>query len=196
MSVYSDNPEQRERAKDSLEESGRKAFAKGCARHDNPYITKQQRADMIEFAPWQPAHSSDNNLSAYYWDIGWENAKEGLDDKDNPAKVSSMNQETLKPVVDALNSAFWFGGQAIYPFHHPVNKIKDCVMIYLDGSPQMKFQAHKNGKLRLRKVFPHSRQWFDLGLRMLETVTIDELAVRIRRKRKYSVKNMQKKGLR
>ena len=75
MSIYSEYPQVRERAKDSYEEEGRKAFRNGKSRWDNPYASKTEIDDMKEFAPWMPSWGSgkNENLPAYYWDTGWEN---------------------------------------------------------------------------------------------------------------------------
>ena len=69
-SLYSHHPRDRELAKDEYELQGSTAFKDGKKRYDNPHLSRNERSDMKEFAPWAPSMS--NNQPAYYWDIGWE----------------------------------------------------------------------------------------------------------------------------
>jgi hypothetical protein len=74
---------------------------------------------------------------------------------------------------------FWFGGKMVYPWEHPMNKVQNAAAITLDGCLQYKFKVHKNGKLRVMKI--GSGRFLALGLKPLQTVTLDELYVRIAR---------------
>ena len=64
-------------SKDAYEAIGERAKRAGMPRHANPFATATQCEDMREFAPWTPAFGgNDENLPAYYWEIGWENAEQ------------------------------------------------------------------------------------------------------------------------
>jgi hypothetical protein len=75
---------------------------------------------------------------------------------------------------------YWFGGKLVYPWLHPMNKVKDCVTLTLDGCVTHKFQLHKNGKLRVRYV-NESGGFLKLGLKPLQVITTDELYTLIAR---------------
>jgi hypothetical protein len=76
MSLYSSNCQEREHSKDQYEEQGARAHARGVKRWQNPHCTLTEREDMRDYPGWFPQWGSgkDENLPAYYWDIGWENA--------------------------------------------------------------------------------------------------------------------------
>ena len=91
-----------------------------------------------------------------------------------------MNENAIARLTRLLGLKFWFGGKMVYPWLHPWNKVQNCAAITLDGCVTHKFQVHKNGKLRVRYI-NESGGFLTLGLKMLQTVTIDELYVRIGR---------------
>lgn len=89
-----------------------------------------------------------------------------------------------KPITEAISRKFWYGGRAIFPWEHPVNKVKDAVMVHLDGVPAYKFKLHKNGRLRLMKNYKISSYLegcFKLPIRPLQTVTPKRLVGMINR---------------
>lgn len=90
-----------------------------------------------------------------------------------------MSKNAIAKLTRLLKMKFWFGGEAIYPFVHPFNKVQNALMIYLDGCCQWKFKVHKNGKLRVMRIY--SARSLNLGLKPLQTITVDELYVRIAR---------------
>jgi hypothetical protein len=89
-----------------------------------------------------------------------------------------MNENAIEKFSKLLSMKFWFGGKMVYPWEHPMNRIKNCVAITLDGCLQYKFKLCKNSKLRLMKASKHGR-YLALGIKPLQTVTLDELYVRI-----------------
>lgn len=76
-----------------------------------------------------------------------------------------------------LGMKFWFGGKMVYPWDHPMNKVQNACAITLDGCMQYKFKVHKNGKLRVMKI--GSGRFLALGLKPLQTITMEELYNRI-----------------
>lgn len=91
--------------------------------------------------------------------------------------IASMNQNAIDKITKLLKLKFWFGGKLVYPWLHPNNRIQNCAVITLDGCVQYKFKAHKNGKLRVIKIC--SDRYLALGLKRLQTITLEELYVRI-----------------
>lgn len=73
-----------------------------------------------------------------------------------------------------LGMKYWFGGEMVYSWEHPLNKIPNCVAIILDGCVTHKFQLHKNGKLRVRYI-NESGGFLKLGLKLSQVITTDEL---------------------
>jgi hypothetical protein len=74
-SLYSSNWQEREWAKDEHEARGAQAFHAGKEKWQNPFISIKE-AELAQEFPDCPI-VSDDNLSAYYWEIGWENAEAG-----------------------------------------------------------------------------------------------------------------------
>lgn len=87
---------------------------------------------------------------------------------------------SIARITRLLGLKYWFGGKLVYPWLHPMNKVKDCAAITLDGCVTHKFQVHKNGKLRARYI-NESGGFLKLGLKLLQTVTVDELYTLIAR---------------
>jgi hypothetical protein len=84
-----------------------------------------------------------------------------------------MEEKALKELSKLMSKKFWFGGKAIYPWEHPWNKVKNCLALTLDGCIQYKFKVCKNGKLRCMEV--RETRWFNLGLKPLQTITLEEI---------------------
>lgn len=79
-----------------------------------------------------------------------------------------------------LGQKFWYGGKAYYPWTHPHNFVPNALMLTLDGCPQYKFQACKNGKLRLVRDYSKGKNsHFKLGLKPLQTITLAELQTKV-----------------
>lgn len=91
-----------------------------------------------------------------------------------------MNENAIARLTRLLGLKFWFGGKMVYPWLHPWNKVQNCAAITLDGCITHKFQVHKNGKLRARYI-NESGGFLKLGLKPLQTITVDELYNRIAR---------------
>ncbi len=89
-------------------------------------------------------------------------------------KLVSFHQKRISRL---LGMKFWFGGEFVYPWRHPINKVQNAAAITLDGCLQYKFKVHKNGKLRVMKT--GSGRYLALGLKPLQTITLDELYNRI-----------------
>jgi len=93
-------------------------------------------------------------------------------------------------ITQSLKDNFWYGGRATYPWNHPANKVPNCLMIHLDGSPVMKFQVHKNGRLRLRVIYPWTRIdcFPKMKLKILQTIKADDLPKLLKKwaNKKYS----------
>lgn len=88
-----------------------------------------------------------------------------------------MNENAIKEITKLLNLKYWFGGNLIFPWKHPLNKVQNAAVITLDGCIQYKFKVHKNDKLRCMEVRKH--RTLSLGLKPLQTITLDELKHRI-----------------
>jgi hypothetical protein len=88
-----------------------------------------------------------------------------------------MSKNAIKKITKALCSKYWFGGQANFPWKHPLNKVQNALAITMDGFIQYKFKVHKNGKLRMMEA--RSSRFLSLGLKPLQTVTVNELLNRI-----------------
>jgi len=91
--------------------------------------------------------------------------------------VDAMNENAVTRISKLLGMKFWFGGKFVYPWVHSMNKVQNAAAITLDGSVQYKFKVHKNGKLRVMKI--GSGRYLALGLRPLQTITLDQLYDRI-----------------
>jgi len=91
---------------------------------------------------------------------------------------SPLPQHVIGKLTELLSLKFWYGGRAIYPYHHPVNKVQNAMMLMLDGCPMYKFQVHKNGKLRLMRIYGKNPD-FNLKLKPLQTITAEELINKI-----------------
>ena len=83
-----------------------------------------------------------------------------------------MIEKALNEISKLLGQKFWFGGKLVR-WEHPMNKVKDCIALTLDGCLQYKFKLHKNGKLRVMKVC--SNRFLSLGLKPLQTITFQDL---------------------
>src|ERR1035441_9427119 len=90
---------------------------------------------------------------------------------------SPVPQGVKMELSKLLSLKFWFGGKVTYPFVHPCNRVQNALMIHLDGCCTYKFKVHKNGKLRCMRIY--SANLFNLHLRPLQTITLDELRNRI-----------------
>ncbi len=90
-----------------------------------------------------------------------------------------MNKNAMAGISRLLGMKFWFGGKLVYPWTSPFNKVPNAAAITLDGCMTYKFRVHKNGKLRLMQG--RKNRWLNLGLKPLQTVTLDELWTRIAR---------------
>jgi hypothetical protein len=88
-----------------------------------------------------------------------------------------MEEKVLKELSKLLSIKFWFGGKAIYPWEHPLNKVKNCLCITLDGCVTYKFKVCANGKLRCMVI--RDRSFLDLKIKPLQTITVDDLRNRI-----------------
>lgn len=103
-----------------------------------------------------------------------------------------MNTIEIEEINRAIQSKYWFGGKAIFPWHHPVNRVANAMLIHLDGSPMCKFKVHKNGKLRLMKIYDKS--YLDLKMRPLQTVAVKELLKKINGNTDYyTISNVKKR---
>ena len=91
--------------------------------------------------------------------------------------VTDVLSEDIEIISNLLKEKFWFGGEAIYPWEHPCNYVKDAMLIRLDGCCAYKFKVHNNGKLRCMRIY--SKRFLDLKLKPLETITVQELWKRI-----------------
>ncbi len=91
--------------------------------------------------------------------------------------MKTLTPKVIKALTKLLSEKFWFRGDAIYPWVHPVNKVQNCLLIRLDGCCQYKFKVCKNGKIRLMRIY--SARTLPLGLKPLQTITVDELKRRI-----------------
>lgn len=90
---------------------------------------------------------------------------------------TNMNKNAIKELSKLLSLKFWFGGEVTYPFVHPFNRVQNALMIHLDRCCAYKFKVHKNGKLRLIRIY--SSRCLKLNLRPLQTITLAELKNRI-----------------
>ena len=81
--------------------------------------------------------------------------------------------EDIQRLTKILGLKFWFGGKAVYPWEHPLNKVKNCMAITLDGCLSYKFKVCKNGKLRCMLI--RSDKFLNLGIKVFQTITPDEL---------------------
>ena len=79
-SLYSIHSSEREKAKDELEMAGALARYRGKNRNENPYLSKSEREMALQY-PNEPIYfDSEKNLSAYYWECGWENYQDWKND--------------------------------------------------------------------------------------------------------------------
>ena len=86
-------------------------------------------------------------------------------------------KNAISEISKLLSQKFWFGGKLVYPWLHPLNKVKDCICLTLDGCVCYKFKLCKNGKLRVYTI--RSKHFLDLRLKPLQTITFQDLWCRI-----------------
>jgi len=136
--------------------------------------------------PWNRPLAKSNCNNAAMTSEGWFTKEALVFDPTSPkmgkiAKLAIYNvpvwQGTLAELSKLLSLKFWYGGKVIYPFVHSYNRVKNALMIQLDGCCCYKFKVHKNGKLRCMRVY--SIYHFDLKIRPLQTITLTELRNRI-----------------
>jgi hypothetical protein len=92
-----------------------------------------------------------------------------------------MSKNAIARITKLLRQKYWFGGEAVFPWQHPLNKIQNCLAILLDGCLTHKFKVCKNGKLRLMKQ-NESGGFIRLGLKPLQTITFEDLCILITRR--------------
>jgi hypothetical protein len=83
----------------------------------------------------------------------------------------------VKEISKLLGQKFWFGGKLVHPWDHPLNKIKNCICLTLDGCVSYKFKLCKNGKLRVHTI--RDSGYLNLHLKRLQTITFQDLYCRI-----------------